>query len=61
MEYMESKMQDKYDNLEAEVEQLDPFINDLLLIAKKHNICNEQLAFVNSLFEKNYMPELVQI
>jgi len=61
MEHMESKMQDQCDGFEAEVEHLEPFINDLLQIAKKHNICNEQLAFVNRLFEIKYMPKLVQI
>ncbi len=55
---MESKMQDRYDGFDAQVQSMDPFINDLLAIAKKHDICNEDLYFVVDLFKKNYMPEL---
>ena len=52
-------MQDQYDGFEAQVEALDPFINDLLLICEKHKISNGDLSFVNSLFEKKYMPPLI--
>ena len=58
MEYMESKMQEQYDGFEAQVADLDPFINDLLMICKKHNIGNDDLSFVARLFEIGYMPKL---
>jgi len=60
MEYMESKMQDQYDGFEAMVEDLNPFINDLLVICKKHKIGNGDLSFVVSLFDKGYMPPLIE-
>ena len=55
---MESKRQDQYDGFEAQVAELDPFIDDLLMICKKHKIGNDDLSFVASLFEKGYMPKL---
>jgi len=60
MEYMESKIQDQYDGFDAEIEALDPFINDLLEICKKHNIDNSGLSFVTGLFTCGYMPPLAQ-
>ena len=58
MEYMESKMQEQYDGFDDHVESLEPFIDDLLLICKKHKIGNGDLSFVARLFEVDYMPKL---
>ena len=58
MEYMESKMQERYDAFEHKVESFEDFISDLLVIAKKHSIHNDDLSFVARLFEMGYMPPL---
>ncbi len=55
---MESKMQARYDSFEDKFKSVDPFIDDLLYICRKHKIDNERLDFVNSLFSSGYMPKL---
>ena len=54
----ESKIEDQYNAFDDHIAGLDPFLNDLLSICKKHGINNTELNFVNELFQKGYMPAL---
>ena len=58
MEHMESKMQQQYEQFEAKMESLDPFIDDLIGIAKKHNIDNSDLKLVAEMFDRGYIPAI---
>ena len=56
---MYNDIQMQNDKIESRVEELEPFINDLLKIANERGISNDDLNFVNELFKHGYMPELV--
>lgn len=48
MEYMESRMQQQWDAANDKIESLEPFIEDLLEIIKKHEVDFDDIQFVLS-------------
>lgn len=58
MSDMEQKYQNTCEDFDSRVESVDSFISDLILICKKHKINNDDLNFVNGLFQCEYMPKL---